>query len=164
VDRPSPELAGASQIDISLAGGGPARVEVPLEHPALSTFSPTIGLAEDSPKLFLALENVRASNVGASAYEVHVGVPDDADPTDFPQLQAGRISTFGIIEATTSQEPESGSGRTYSFDISGLVETLKEEGRWDPSNLRVAITPVARDDEDASAGDIKVGRVGVYYG
>jgi hypothetical protein len=58
-------------------------------------------------------------------------------------------------------EEHSGSGLTFSFDITGLVQRLQEAGDWDPQRLRVTFAP-ARAEADQS-GDVSAGRVSLYY-
>lgn len=163
--EPTPQLVGASGTKISLAGTQPARVRVQLDHPmAKAGFAPTRGLAAESPKVYLALENVQASQVGTSGYEVHLGIPDGADPQAYPDRRVGQFSTFGVVEASRVDDDQSGGGRTYSFDITPIVPRLEAAGDWDPDHLRVSITPLLHADDEPASGDVTVGRVGLYYG
>ena len=68
---------------------------------------------------------------------------------------------FGVPEASESDEEHSGSGLTFSFDITGVVQRLEEADDWDPQRLRVTFTPARVEAE--RAGDVSVGRVSLYY-
>jgi hypothetical protein len=68
---------------------------------------------------------------------------------------------FGVPEASESDEEHSGSGSTFSFDITGVVQRLQEAGDWDPRRLRVTFAPARVDAE--RAGDVSAGRVSLYY-
>jgi tyrosinase len=111
--------------------------------------------------VYLKVENVRGKELAAPSYLVLVNLPAEADPADFEDRRAGLVSMFGVREASESDEEHSGSGLTFSFDITGVVRRLQETGEWDPERLRVTFTPVGTG--AARSGDVSVGRVSLFY-
>ena len=98
--------------------------------------APAGGLGLDeagSPeRVYLVLQNVRGTRLRQRTFAVHVGLPPGADPSTFPNLLAGRFSTFGVVESSTDSGGESGAGITLTFDISEIVKVLAAKGDWDP--------------------------------
>lgn len=160
-ERTPPVLAGASAGPIRLTG--PVRtISVAVDPTARQAAL----MADDGePRhVYLALENVTGTGLAAGSYVVHLNVPEKHQATDHPDQRAGRISTFGVTEASLPDDVQSGSGLTFSFDITDLVRRLRKRGAWDPDKLRVTITPDTPPGREAGAGEVTVGRVGVYYG
>lgn len=110
----------------------------------------------------LVLENVTGTDVRARYYSVHVNLPDGAAPAEHADRRAGGFSAFGIVEASRSDDKHSGSGLTFTFDITPIVGRLTAAGEWDPSIVQVTVTPEAGDTADV--GDVTIGRIGLYYG
>jgi tyrosinase len=153
-----PLTGAASEVGVDVSG--PARPE--------AMAAPETG----SRRVYLALENVVGTSLGAGLYAVYVNVPERADPGEFPDRRAGRFSTFGVMESSRSDDVHSGSGLTFSFEITDIVARLAASEDWDPARLRVTITPEGPQDaepeameaEETDAGGVRVGRVSVYYG
>ncbi|MDQ6828701.1 MAG: tyrosinase family protein [Gemmatimonadota bacterium] len=157
-----PEMVGASKSHVPLTS---SRSEV-----EISVAAPTGPLRAMAPgtrprKVFLKIENVTGTSLAAGTYVVHVNLPRDADTAGaaHDDRRAGRISMFGVPESTQSDEKHSGSGLTFSFDITALAHELQQRRDWDPEHLRVSFTPVPGSDEGASGGDVRVGRVSLFY-
>ena len=125
-----PEMVGASENRVSLAHT-PTEVEVALEAPS----GPLLGIAAEEPpqKVYLKIENVKGQELSAPSYLVHVNLPPGADPAAHGDRLAGRVSMFGVLEASDSEgiEAHSGSGLTFSFDITDVARRLQEAGDWD---------------------------------
>jgi tyrosinase len=119
--------------------------------------------AAGPPRVFLKLENVSGTSLTASSYNVFVNVPAGASPADHPDRRAGRASMFGVVESSGADPTHSGSGLTFSFEITDLVRRLEEAGDWDPTHLRVAFVPVRDAAGELYEGDVTIGRVSVYY-
>jgi len=154
-----PEMVGASEDGVSLAAE-PSEVEVVLESPS----GPALreGAEGAGPrKIYLHVENVRGKELVAPKYFVYVNLPSGADPAEYEDRRAGQVSMFGVPEASESDEEHSGSGLTFSFDITGVVQRLQEAEDWDPQRLRVTFAPARVDAE--RAGDVSAGRVSLYY-
>ncbi len=170
VSRPSgdspPRVLGAAS-DVSLASSERVAVEL----------SPTRsrGAQEDDPgveRAYLRVEGITGTD-GAPLYGVYVNVPEGDDPADHPELRAGSVSTFGLVESSRVDDDHDGGGLTATFDITSLRDRLVGEGRWDASRLEVSFTTHApqppsgvrreRDVPDA-APDVRARRVAVVAG
>jgi tyrosinase len=115
--------------------------------------------------VYLQVENVRGKEFAANNYMVHVNLPPGADPatdpTTYEDRHVGQVSMFGVRVASESDEEHSGSGLTFSFDITGVVQHLQEAGEWDPERLRLTFTPMPPVAEQG--GDVRAGRVSLFY-
>jgi tyrosinase len=157
-----PEVVGASRTRIPLTSGT-SEVEVRLVQPtgpALTPRSVTRG-AEEPSRVHVKIENVTGLNLAADAYLVYVNLPAAASPGAHPEHQVGQISLFGLRESSATDEEHSGSGLTFTFDITSLAARLRAAGDWDPDRLRVVFTPRATVDDPSDDGDVSVGRVSV---
>jgi tyrosinase len=163
-----PQVIGATQ-DVSLATSD--AVEVALAQPV------DLGLgagAEAAPvagnRVFLRIEGITGT-AAAPVYDIYLNVPPGEAPTEHPELRAGSLSTFGMIEASESSELHDGSGLTAVFDVTRVRDALEEQGRWDPSRLQVSFSPVAplptegqaalEEVEQARPADVQASRVAV---
>lgn len=162
-DEITPELVGTSTTKIPL-GRKPTTVGVKMARPKGPGARRAGAVDEGAPqRVYLTLENVTATSLGAGTYVVHVNVSQDDDPADHEDRRAGKISTFGLVEASRSDEDHSGSGATFSFEITDIVQRLEAADDWDAGNVQVTISP-KRDDAGEPDGVVHIGRVGVYYG
>jgi len=167
--KAKPELIGASDQHVEL-GNQPSVAEVRLE-PSKSVLPQARARASATdealdaaaaPRTYLRLENVTGTKISAGGYEVHVNVPAGAESAGgHPDHRAGHIALFGVREATRGGEKHTGSGLTFTLDITDLVDKLAADGKLDPQTLRVTFTP---DDQRAAASDVRVGRVSLYKG
>jgi tyrosinase len=153
------EMVGASEDRVPL-GAEPTEAEVAVEPPSGPALRKEAEGARPR-KIYLKVENVRGKELVAPKYFVYVNLPPRADPADYEDRRAGQVSMFGVLEASESDEEHSGSGSTFSFDITGVVQRLQEAGDWDPRRLRVTFAPARVDAE--RAGDASAGRVSLYY-
>ena len=119
--------------------------------------------AEQPTRVFLKLENVKGSRLPADLYRVLVNAPEDADPSNLEARRAGYLSTFGIPEASRSDDEHAGSGLTYSYEITDVVRRLAAAGEWDGEHVQVTFTPEGESGGEPAEGDLEVGRISVYY-
>lgn len=160
--RGEPRLVGASEGEVPL-GPDPAAVTIGVEPPG------GLGLDAAPPEhVYVVLQNVHASTARNRTYAVHVGVPEGDDPAGHPELLAGRFSTFGVVGATQAHREEAGGGLTVSFDVTGIVRRLEDEGRWQPESMRVTVTPAPPPDPEKAlaldeTSDLRIGQIGVFY-
>jgi tyrosinase len=158
VRRPA-KLGGATDRPVPLSATTTA-VDVPVQQPATRRR----GIAAATPqRVFLKLEHVTGTSLAARAYNVFVNLKVGVDP-EKQDRRAGRVSMFGVMEASNADEAHAGSGLTFSFEITDLVRRLEADNDWDPANLRVMFIPVMDGGESTGAGDVTVGRVSVYFG
>jgi tyrosinase len=116
-----------------------------------------------SPRVYLALEKVTGSSLGAGSYAVHVNGSEDGDPAGLADRRAGRISMFGVMEASRRDNEHAGSGVTFAFDITDIVTRLEATSEWDPAQVHVTITPESEPAPGAESDAVQVGRIAVYY-
>ena len=50
-----------------------------------------------------------------------------------------------------------------AFDITRIARALASAGHWDPAKLDVTFVPIPDARGRVSQGDVKVGRVSVFY-
>jgi hypothetical protein len=160
----SPEMVGASDNRVPLAAE-PTEVEFAIEAPSGPALRERAEGAQPR-KVYLKVENVRGTEPVAASYLVYVNLPPEADPTTdrtpYEDLRVGQITMFGVPEASEVNEEHSGSGLNFTYDITGVVQRLRDAGEWDePERLRVVFTPELAD--PAQAGDVSVGRVSLFY-
>ncbi len=159
-----PEMVGASEDRVPLAAA-PTEVDVDVGAPTGPVLMAERAEGAQPRRVYLKVENVRGKELAAASYLVYVNLPSGADPTTDPTAyedrRVGQVTMFGVREASEGNEEHSGSGLTFSFDITGLVQRLQEAGEWDPQRLRVTFTPVLAGAEEG--GDVSVGRVSLFY-
>ena len=135
-EPPTPELLGAT-ADVPLASREPVAVE--MSEPTRARAARTGDEAEPgSGRVYLRVEGMTGT-AAAPVYEVYVNVPPGAETTDHPELRAGSLSTFGLVETSRA----GGGGKAVAFDITSVRDALLDQGRWDPARLQVTFRPVA---------------------
>ena len=156
-----PEMVGASEQRVSLTST-PTHVELAIDQPSGPL---AMGAEAEEPappsKVYLKVENVKGTELAAPTYLVYVNLPPGANPAEHEDRRAGQVSMFGVAEASEGNEEHSGSGLTFSFDITDVAKRLQEAGDWDPERLRVTFTPLRAG--GAQGGDVSAGRVSLFY-
>lgn len=157
-----PEVVGATPRPLAI-GSQLSVANVSIARPT----GPMAEMADESgpkpgTKVHLRLENVTATRVGAEVVDVFLNVPDPTRARDFPEHRVGAVPMFGVVRASKRDARHSGSGVSTTFDITRLVQRLREKGQWDPAQLRVAFVPVADADGRVPDGDVAVGRVSLF--
>jgi len=135
---PPPEVLGAT-TDVSLASTEP--VDVELAEPAGLGLGASPGEAVEG-RVYLRIEGITGT-AAAPVYDVYVNVPPGEPPADHPELRAGSLSTFGVMEASQADDVHGGEGLTAAFEITSVRDALAEQGRWDPSRVQLSFAPVA---------------------
>jgi len=154
-----PELVGSSAEPVPLTDSATV-VQIRVDSP----MSPADRTAKARPPgVYLALENVTGSSLGAGSYAVHVNESEHGDPADFADRRAGRISMFGVMEASRRDEEHTGSGVTFAFDITDFVARLEAASEWNPAQVRVTIRPESEPTPGAESGGLQVGRIALYH-
>ena len=159
-----PELVGASSGPVPL-GAQPTTTQVAVSGPTgpVAKEMSEGGVPGPGARVYLRLENITGTTLHASGIQVHVNVPSGAKATDFPDRRAGVVSMFGVVEASRRTSTHSGSGRDATFDITRIVRALSAAGQWNPQSLQVSFTPVPDARGNVAEGDVKVGRVSLFY-
>ncbi len=150
-----PEMVGATSAPIVL---GASRVTV-----QFATTAPLGPAAKSpSPSVHLNLENITAAEGPTESYLVYVNLPAGIGPEDRPDLEAGIIPLFGVVEASREDRGHRGDGLHYSIDVTSLLRTAE----WNPNSLQVTFVPHERPGVDRAGVGVKtvtVGRVSLYY-
>jgi tyrosinase len=134
-----PQVLGVT-LDVPLASPEPVEVELsePVELERVPNADVDTGTTN---RIFLRIEGVTGT-AAAPVYEIYVDIPPGDTPEEHPELRAGLFSTFGMAEASQSNDVHDGSGLTEVFDVTSIRDVLGRQGRWDPSRLRVTFRPV----------------------
>jgi tyrosinase len=160
-DEPA-ELAGANDATLRLTGHT-ERVQIPLAVP--EGLVRRRGPAAKPERVYLNLEQVEGKKNPGVSYAVYVNVPDDA-MEDVDSYHVGTVGFFGIEHTSDlGVDHAGGHGLQYAFDITDVVETLRNEARWDPGEVTVTLTPSrpAVAGRDEKVAPVQVGRVSIYY-
>jgi len=164
--KPIPEMVGANSAPLTL-GSGEAREAFPINAPT-GPAANVLANAENATAqtVHLVLENVKATARPVETYEVYVNVPEGSKPQDHPELMAGVMAPFGVVEASSADNPHGGDGMNYSMDITRIVDKLKAANNWDPKKLHVSFVPHRfPGDREANVEmkPLQVGRISLYY-
>ena len=155
------EMVGANQGALRISGGGEHRTSVQLDAGVRSKVAASLDVSSDSAapdRVFLNLENVRGL-ADATAFHVYVGVPEGANPTDYPDRKAGSIALFGVRKASRTDAEHGGEGLNYVLEITNIVDALHLNNAFDVNSLDVRIVPVKPVHEDSQ---ISIGRISIY--
>lgn len=155
-----PELVGATGTSFNIQND-PVHFNVatPAHAEARQRLAKAAGTATVKPHVFLQLENLTSTG-RANSYDVYVYLPEGGDPNQHPELYAGRLSMFGVAEASRATAQHAGSGLTVTLDITDIYQKLSTAPGWDPNNVRVSLIPV----RDWEGSVVNVGRVSVFFG
>ena len=175
-----PELVGASERPVQLTGR-PTRVAMSVAEPT-GPVRHTMAAPDRPNRVYLNVEGIEGESNPGTVYAVYIDLPDDDDEDTDPETHyVGTINFFGIeaagdVDRDHSAEP----GLRFAFDVTELVEELRDQGIWEPSQVTVTFAPLQPSPPpggpalaaDVTAGDeepaeppppVRVGRVSVYY-
>ena len=144
------EIVGASDRAARLVGGA-ERVKVPVEGRARRE-----ALRERAPsQVVLNIENIEAERNPGTVYGVYVNLPDNPTPEDLAAHHAGNVSLFGIERTVQPRGDSHAHGAMQvAMDITDLVTSLAEQGKWSDEELDVTFRPITLEVvEDAAEAD-----------
>lgn len=152
---PIPEMVGATSAPFYV-GAGTTQVSIPMHLPT----GPAL-LRPDSTRkgVTLRIENITC-NKRSPTLKIYLNVPPGDEPEKHPELRAGALGLFGLVQASNPAGEDGGRGMSFSLDVSGLFASLAAVRGWDPQNLRVSFLPTSW---DAPMPNVKVGRVSLYF-
>jgi Common central domain of tyrosinase/Polyphenol oxidase middle domain len=166
-----PELAAASEEPLELAGSARS---VSLTVPSSSRDLVATPLSGGG-RLLLRVEDIEAEHDPKIVYGVYLNLPEGAGGDERLAHHVGNIAFFGIEKAGDPDTPPGGgAGWRHTFDATGVVEHLEDEGRWDPAALDVTFEPIGMlpapgeetvaEDREAGAPvpPVTIGRVSVF--
>jgi tyrosinase len=159
-----PELVGSSEAPVTLEGRTTgARLAV---SPPSGPAARTARSGEGPAATYLNIENVRGEANPGLLYGVYLNLPEGEAAEPDSGSFVGTISLFGVESSQLDDEDEEAPhGLHYVFDVSEQVESLREQGRWDPERLDVTFSPVGVDAEaeaKLSVPSVVVGRVSLF--
>jgi hypothetical protein len=136
-----PRLIAASEEGVTLSGQ-PTSVIVPLPVAAQNTME-TLAAGDSSGHLTLSVEGIQFTENPGVVYEVHLNLPPDSNPVTDNTSFAGIISFFSSGRHEPGQRPEADPvGINHAFDITGLVQVLRAQDRWDAQQATITFIPV----------------------
>lgn len=146
--NPSSELIGASANGIKLNSGN-TQVAVKLDSKGWNTVTNSLKSAVNvmPDEIFLLLENVKGTN---NSNFLTVSVNNKI---------VNSVSLFGIRMASMENNHHGGSGLTFKFNITSIVDELFLAGNIDLNSLNVQIStknPIA------TSSSITVGKISIY--
>ena len=149
-----PEMLGATSAPFYI-GPGTTQIILPL-HPPTGPAAKNGGTLK---QVFLSIENIKG-RVRAPSFGVYLNVPSGEKPEDHPELFAGYLAMFGLVESSIPRGNHGGEGKTMSLDITGLYGRLVLAKNWDTQSLRLTFVP---DDWDAPVPQVQIGHLALYF-
>jgi tyrosinase len=152
---PVPEMVGATSAPFDI---GPTTTQISLTmHPPTGPALLRTGSTEK--QVYLLVENVTC-NRPSPGYDVYLNVPPGDEPQQHPELHAGGLGMFGLIEASRASGQHGGNGLKFKLDVTDLFARLPLLKGWDKQNLRMSLVP---EPWDAPVPKVQVGRVSLYF-
>jgi hypothetical protein len=151
------ELVGATDKPFVL--GGPFtttcfNVEEPTGPAALRSGDPERYIA---PKALLSFEKMLSED-GSPPLHIYLNLPQGKHPAEYPELLAGELSTFGLLEASISDQFHRPVGFNAELDVTHLYAALAAAENW--KLRRLCVTFVSR--YPGNLPPVRVGRVSLY--
>ncbi|MCH8619011.1 tyrosinase family protein [Undibacterium sp. TS12] len=114
------------------------------------------GSSTNTAHSYLNFENIIGKGI-PPVYDIYLNLPDEnkADEAHF----AGALPFFGVETASSKDSHHNGSGQHYVFDISDVVNSLRENNHWDPQKLQVHLRPREAPEPGCS---VEIGRISLY--
>lgn len=153
-----PELMGATAAPFEL-GAEARHTVIPTAPVAAPLGLEALDASEEPKRVYLHIEHL-TSDKRAPAYDVYLGVPKGEEPTQHPDKRVGRLSMFGLPEASNRSGSHAGTGLTFALDVTELVGRLNQTPGWNPSELPICFVPV----KQKPGARVQVGRVSLYVG
>ncbi|MGK7874897.1 MAG: hypothetical protein AB4426_16830 [Xenococcaceae cyanobacterium] len=161
-----PEMIGSSETQgVIVLAQEPKSIEFFLQKPFSHKLS-TNNHHNINREVYLSIENITAIKGPIDSYLVYVNLPKGTNPDDHPQLKAGIIPAFGIVNASQPCEGRMGEGINYSFNITDIVLFLESQGLWNPEKCLITFVPYSTEAEREAVPKIqpvKIGSVKLYY-
>lgn len=158
-----PEMIGATDVPLAM-GTGTQTLRMSMAQPAgplhmMAAGAPGAVHAVGNMDTYLNFENVTASG-HPGPIDVYLNLPQGSTASGHnDELHAGMLPLFGVAMASVNTDEHPGDGQHYVLKISDLVDKLKLQGGWDPSQLHVTLVP--RKPLPAEC-QLKIGRISLY--
>jgi hypothetical protein len=152
---PIPEMVGATSAPFNI-GPGTTQILLPMHPPT----GPAREHANSAHReVFLSFENVKG-HVRAPSFRVYLNLPPGDEPGRRPDLLAGNLAMFGLVESSSPHGNHGGDGKNMSLNITDIFARLAVMKNWDSRTLRVSFVPA---NWDAPVPQVQVGRVSLYF-
>jgi tyrosinase len=152
---PIPEMVGATTAPFNI-GPGPTQVSFEMHRPTGPAFNEEGVLPK---QIYLTFENMRGK-ARAPSFRVYLNLPPGEPPEQHPELRAGNLGMFGLVESSSPRGNHGGDGKTMTLDVTSLFTRLMALRDWDSRILRVTFVPGSW---DAAVPQVQVGRVALYF-
>tara|TARA_R110001592_G_scaffold146692_5_gene370887 strand:+ start:2347 stop:3870 length:1524 start_codon:yes stop_codon:yes gene_type:complete len=143
------ELVGANEGQLKLDGSG-LQTTVKLDNKAWKNVPTSLMKASATSlpdQVYLQIENVKG-NMDANILTVSIN-----------HELAGHVSLFGLRNASKQDGQHGGTGLTFIFNISNIIDNLHLDNALDVDSLDVAILPSNAISDNQ---EVTVGRVSIY--
>lgn len=151
---PIPEMVAATSAPFYI-GPGITNILLPMHAPT----GPAREHEGSLPKqVVLLFENIK-SKVRAPSFRVYLNLPAGEQPERHPELLAGNLGMFGLVESSVPRGNHGGDGKNMSLEITGLYARLAVLKDWDSRSLQVSFVPAKW---EATVPQVQVGRVSLY--
>lgn len=151
---PIPEMVGATSAP-SYIGPGVTQISLPMHPPT----GPALLRDVKQRVVTLQIENVTSAKL-APSFKIYLNAPPGDDPEGHPELFAGNLTTFGLVESSDPRGEHGGAGKTFKLNVTSVFGLLTAKKDWDSQNLRLTFVPGYW---DAPVPTIKIGRVSLYF-
>ena len=150
------EIVDATQKAQALTAQ-PSRVSLSLSAKKASRKSAkTVSKQEGGKRMMLRFENIKGTGL-VPVQSVYLEIPGE---DGIPQAYlAGSLALFGLERASTADEHHSGSGLSEHLDITELVNSLQDSGKFNADKLDVLIQSNRPMPNESS---VSVGKISLY--
>lgn len=160
--QPVLEIIGSSGEEEIVLAQKPKSIELLLQKSERHKLSANHHIDQE---FYLTVENITALKKPIDSYSIYVNLSPEVNPSNCPQLKAGIIPAFGIINASQSCEGCTGEGLTYSFNITDVIFFLEGQGLWNSEKCLITFVSLSTKAERETVPKlqpVKIGRVKLY--
>jgi hypothetical protein len=166
-----PELVAATEEPFTLAGGP---VSVPIRVPASTQEAFESAAAPGPRRVLVSVDDIKADVNPGVVYGVYLNLP--GEDGERQKHHIGNVSLFGIEKMNDLDTRHEGApGFRHIFDATSVAAELFEEGRWNPTVVRVTFEPIgvlappgeeatwdAAETPESEVPPIEIGRVSLF--
>lgn len=146
-DNP-PQTIGAVDNPLELVNGIINSVEVTLPDFNAVQFA-------SSGRLFVSIDHLVATEIPPITFGLYI------DSGGGEGEWVGNLPLFGLAESMRSDAEH---GLSFTFEITGIVQSLLDAGTWDPRRLGLRFAPIGEVDDTAGVGSVRVGSISILLG
>lgn len=162
-----PELIAATEAPLQVAGDTAATMTVP--DGAAALFESLVG---DGRRVTVNVENIDAQAAPDTDYAVFLDVPAEGNAGHH---HIGNLSFFGLDKMNDPDQPHNGaSSFRHAFDVTDVINGLRNLGLMDLSSLTVSFEPIRPIPPPGEVGlaleqampltPVQIGRVSLFAG